>query len=93
MATLSINNTFSITVAQRTRELGLMRAVGASRRQVRALVALEALAVGLVASIVGVVAGFGVAGLLKGLFDAFGGALPAGGLQISPVTVAIGARR
>ena len=74
VATLSINNTFSITVAQRTRELGLLRVVGASRRQIRGLVFVEALVVGVVAAAGGVVAGLGVAGLLKGMFDAFGGA-------------------
>ena len=90
VATLTINNTFSITVAQRTRELALLRAVGASRRQVRGSVSLEALTVGVVASVVGVVAGFGVATGLKGVFDAFGGALPAGGLTVRPLAIAIG---
>ena len=87
VATLTINNTFSITVAQRTRELALLRAVGASRRQVRGSVSLEALTVGVVASVVGVVAGFGVATGLKGVFDAFGGALPAGGLTVRPLAI------
>jgi putative ABC transport system permease protein len=90
VATLSINNTFSITVAQRTRELGLLRAVGASRRQVRSLMFIEAIAVGVVAAAIGTVVGLGVAGLLKGLFDAFGGALPAGGLTIKPISLVIG---
>ena len=90
VATLTINNTFSITVAQRTRELALLRAVGASRRQVRGSVSLEALTVGVVASVVGVVAGFGVATGLKGLFDAFGGALPAGGLTVRPLAIVVG---
>jgi putative ABC transport system permease protein len=90
VATLTINNTFSITVAQRTRELALLRAVGASRRQVRGSVSLEALTVGIVASVVGVVAGFGVATGLKSMFDAFGGALPAGGLTVRPLAIGIG---
>ncbi len=90
VATLSINNTFTITVAQRTRELALMRAVGASRRQVRASVAIEGLVVGAVAAAIGAVAGLGVAGLLKGLFDSFGFALPAGGLTIHPSALLIG---
>jgi putative ABC transport system permease protein len=90
VATLSINNTFAITIAQRTRELALLRAVGASRRQVRGLVFIEALVVGVAAAAIGVVLGLGVAGLLKGLFDAFGGALPAGGLTITPIALTIG---
>ncbi|MEO5843041.1 MAG: ABC transporter permease, partial [Acidimicrobiales bacterium] len=90
VATLSINNTFAITIAQRTRELALLRAVGASRRQVRGAVTLEALAIGGVSGLVGLVGGLGIAGLLKGLFDAFGGALPAGGMAIRPQSLAIG---
>jgi putative ABC transport system permease protein len=90
VATLSINNTFSITVAQRTRELALLRSIGASSAQVRRLVTLEALLVGVAAAAVGAVAGLGIAGLLKGLFDVLGFALPAGGLTVRPLAVAIG---
>jgi putative ABC transport system permease protein len=90
VATLSINNTFTITVAQRTRELALMRAVGASRRQVRTSVAIEGLVVGVVSAAIGAFAGLGVAGLLKGLFDSFGFALPAGGLTVHASALLIG---
>ena len=90
VATISISNTFSITVAQRTRELALLRAVGASRRQLRRSVTIEALGVGVIASAVGMVGGLGVAALLKGVFDAFGFALPAGGMEIKPLSVAAG---
>jgi len=90
VATLSISNTFSITVAQRTRELALLRAVGASRRQVRRSVTVEALGLGIVAAAIGAVGGLGVAGLLKGMFDAFGFALPAGGLAVRPLSIAVG---
>jgi putative ABC transport system permease protein len=90
VASLSINNTFAITVAQRTRELALLRAVGASRRQVRSAVAGESLLVGAGASLIGLAGGIGIAGLLKGLFDAFGGALPAGGMELRPQSLAIG---
>jgi putative ABC transport system permease protein len=90
VATLSINNTFTITVAQRTRELALLRALGASRRQVRWSVAVEALSIGAVAAAIGVAAGLGVAGLLKGMFDTFGFALPAGGLAVHPSALLIG---
>ncbi|HEV7758571.1 MAG TPA: FtsX-like permease family protein [Acidimicrobiales bacterium] len=90
VATISISNTFTITVAQRTRELALLRAVGASRRQIRRSVTIEAVGVGVVASAIGVVAGLGVAAALKGVFDAFGFALPAGGMEIKPLSVAAG---
>jgi putative ABC transport system permease protein len=90
VATLSISNTFTITVAQRTRELALLRAVGASRRQVRRSVTIEAFGLGLVAALIGVGAGLAVAGLLKGMFDAFGFALPAGGLEIRPASLIVG---
>jgi putative ABC transport system permease protein len=90
VAALTITNTFSIVVAQRTGELALLRAVGASRRQVRWAVSLEAALIGGVAAAIGVVAGLGVAGLLARVFDAFGGSLPSGGLDIQPTALAIG---
>jgi putative ABC transport system permease protein len=62
-----ILNTFSIMVAQRTRELALTRAIGASRRQVIGSVLLEAVAVGAVASVLGLAAGVGVGALLAWL--------------------------
>jgi putative ABC transport system permease protein len=61
-----IINTFSMLVAQRTREIGLMRAIGSSRRQVNGSVLVEALLLGVVGSILGVGAGVGIAiGLMK----------------------------
>jgi putative ABC transport system permease protein len=87
VATFSIYNTFSIITAQRTREAALMRAVGATRRQVLISVALEALLVGVLASAAGLAGGLAIAGLLKALFDAFGFALPAGGLVLTGSTV------
>ncbi|MFG1668651.1 ABC transporter permease [Streptomyces sp. Y7] len=61
-----IINTFSMLVAQRTREIGLMRAIGSSRRQVNRSVLVEALFLGVVGSILGVAAGVGIAvGLMK----------------------------
>jgi putative ABC transport system permease protein len=89
VATFSIYNTFSIIVAQRTREAALLRAIGASRRQILGSVVIEALAVGFVASIAGVVGGLGIATLLKSLLDAFGFSLPAGGLALEAPVVAI----
>ena len=85
----SIYNTFSILVAQRTRESALLRALGASRRQVVRSVIAESIAVGIVASAVGLVGGLAIAGLLKAMFDAFGFALPAGGLVVSSTSVVV----
>ncbi|MDQ4090035.1 MAG: ABC transporter permease, partial [Actinomycetota bacterium] len=80
VASFSIYNTFSILVAQRSRESALLRALGAARAQIVASVVAEALVVGLVGSAAGLAGGVGIAGLLKGLFDGFGFSLPAGGL-------------
>jgi putative ABC transport system permease protein len=79
-----IANTFSITVAQRTRENGLLRALGASRRQILASVVIEAVAVGVIASLLGLVAGIGVALGLKALLAAVGIEIPSEGVVITP---------
>ncbi|GAB2858643.1 ABC transporter permease [Actinoallomurus bryophytorum] len=76
----SINNTFSIIIAQRTREWAMLRAIGASRRQILTSVAMEATAIGVVGSVVGLLGGVGVAAALKGVFAGFGLGLPAGGI-------------
>lgn len=77
-----IVNTFTIIVAQRTREIGLLRAVGASRRQILGSVVLEAAVVGIVGSVVGLVFGLGLAVLLKWF-------LGQGGLQLPPTAIVI----
>lgn len=77
-----IFNTFTMLVAQRSREMALLRALGASRRQVTLSVLGESLAVGVVASTVGLAAGLGVAKLLQLLFKAFGADIPANGLTV-----------
>jgi putative ABC transport system permease protein len=82
-----IYNTFSILVAQRNREMALMRAIGASRRQVLGSLLLEAVVVGLIASVLGLVVGMGVAVMLKGLLAALGMEVPAGGLVVAGGTV------
>ena len=84
-----IYNTFSITVAQRTRELGLLRALGASGRQVIASVALEALVVGVFASTVGLAMGIAIVKPLETLLSAFGVTLPNGPMQILPRTIIV----
>ncbi|RZS80058.1 putative ABC transport system permease protein [Motilibacter rhizosphaerae] len=85
-----ILNTFSMIVAQRTRELALLRALGASRRQVTRSVLLEALVVGLVGSIIGVALGMGLAVGLRALFKALGIDFGTGGLVLAPRTVVVG---
>lgn len=72
-----IFNTFSITVAQRTRENGLLRALGASKRQLLGAVLVEAVVVGVIASVIGLAAGVGVALGLKAVIAGLGlGSLP-----------------
>src|SRR3712207_6571602 len=71
-----IFNTLSITVAQRTREYATLRTLGASRRQVLRSVVLEGLVIGVLASLIGLVAGFGIAQGLNALFRAVGSDLP-----------------
>jgi putative ABC transport system permease protein len=84
---LIIWNTFSILVAQRTRELALLRAVGASRRQVRLSVVAEALVVGLVAAALGLGLGVGVAAGLRAVLGVAGIEVPTTTLQVEPRTV------
>lgn len=84
-----IFNTFSIVVAQRTREMALLRAIGASGRQVTSSVIAESFIVGLLASIVGLFAGILLSAGLKGLLSAFGFDIPAGGIVLTTQTVVI----
>ena len=84
-----IINTFSILVAQRSRELALLRALGASRRQVTRAVLIEAFVVGLIGSTLGLLAGFGLAAALKVLFGKFGLDLSGSSLVFSPRTAVI----
>lgn len=84
VAAFSIANTFSILVAQRTREWALIRSLGASRRQVFLAEVAEVGAVGVTASTTGVAGGIGIAMLLKSLFRAFGFDLPTDGLTVVP---------
>jgi putative ABC transport system permease protein len=89
VATFSIHNTFAILVAARTRESGLLRAIGASRRQVLVTVVGEALAVGVLATAAGLAGGLGLAALLKKAFAGLGFDLPATGLVFTGATVAV----
>jgi putative ABC transport system permease protein len=85
-----IQNTFRITVAQRIRELALLRAVGATGSQITRMVLVEAAVLGTVASALGVVAGVGVAQLIKGGMDLLGAGVPDGPLTVEPRTVIVG---
>jgi putative ABC transport system permease protein len=84
-----IFNTFSITVAQRTREFATLRTIGASRRQVLTTVIVEAFAIGLVASLIGLGLGVLLALGLKALFASFGAELPEVGLVFATRTVIV----
>ncbi|WP_415952578.1 ABC transporter permease [Streptomyces sp. KLOTTS4A1] len=81
-----IANTFTMLVAQRSREIALMRAVGASRRQVTRSVLVEAFFVGLVAAVVGLAAGIGIGVGLRAFLGTNVG-LPDGPTVIAPATV------
>ena len=81
-----IYNSFSILVAQRTKEMAMLRAIGAGRRQVMSSVLVEALAVGLIASVTGLLAGVGVAAGLASMMSAMGIDLPSGSVVISSGT-------
>jgi putative ABC transport system permease protein len=86
-----IFNTFSITVAQRVSEFGVLRTLGASRRQILGSVLLEAGVIGLIGAVVGIAAGFVVAAGLHAAFRAFGADLPTTGLVLESRTVIVSA--
>ena len=84
-----IANTLSITIAQRTRELATLRSLGATRRQVLTSVMLEALVIGLLASIVGLFLGLGLAKGLNSLLVSFGINLPQTGTVFKTRTIVV----
>ncbi|MCD6639891.1 MAG: ABC transporter permease [Nocardioides sp.] len=83
-----IANTFSILVAQRVRELALLRALGASRAQVRRSVIVEAFLMALIGSSLGLLVGLGLARGLAGLFNSFGLEINTAVLNLTPTTIA-----
>ncbi|MGP3981751.1 ABC transporter permease [Streptomyces sp. KR80] len=87
VATFSIHNTFAIVVAQRTRENALLRALGASRRQVVGSSLAEASAVAVAGSLAGVLGGVGIAAGLQALFPAIGFPFPDSALVISATSL------
>jgi putative ABC transport system permease protein len=84
-----IFNTLSITVAQRTREFATLRTLGASRKQVMRSVVLEGIVIGLVASVIGLVFGLGIAKGMVALFSALGVDLPKASTVIQSRTVIV----
>ncbi|MGW5654329.1 ABC transporter permease [Streptomyces humi] len=89
VATFSIHNTFGIVVTQRTRENALLRALGASRRQVTTATLAEAGAVALTASAAGLAGGAGIAAGLQVLFPAIGFPFPGGGLVVGTLSMTL----
>ncbi|AWH93217.1 ABC transporter permease [Dietzia lutea] len=87
VGTFIIYNTFSMLVAQRLRELALLRAIGASRGQLTRSVMAEAAVTGLVGSAIGVVAGFGLAQLIFLVLEALDLGIPSGALSLTPMSV------
>lgn len=87
VATFSIHNTFAIVVAQRTRENALLRALGASRRQVTVSSLVEASVVAVTASAAGLAGGIGIAAGLQALFPVIGFPFPQGDLVISGLSM------
>ncbi|HEX3608857.1 MAG TPA: FtsX-like permease family protein [Solirubrobacterales bacterium] len=84
-----IFNTFSITVAQRVSEFGMLRTLGASRRQILTDVVAEALVIGVVGAAIGIGGGFLIAMLLNSLLEAFEIDLPTTGLVMETRTVVV----
>lgn len=84
-----IYNTFAILISQRIRQFGLLRSIGATGQQLTRMVLIEALIIGIVASIIGLFGGIGIATLLKFLFSQGGGEFPDGPLLFKARTIII----
>lgn len=90
VGTFLIVNTFAMVVAQRSRELAMLRAIGASRAQVTRSVLAEALVIGTIGSTAGLLVGAGVAGGIQFFYQRLELAIPTAALQISPATIIAG---
>lgn len=84
-----IFNVFSITVAQRTREFGMLRTLGAGRGQILRTVLIESFLIGLVGALIGILVGIGLAKGLSAVMKAVGADLPANALAILPRTIIV----
>ena len=89
VGTFIIANTFSMIVAQRMREFALLRSIGMSQGQLRTSVILEAFLVGIVGSLLGVLAGVGIVKAIYAIMDSFGFGLPSSGLSLTPQAIII----
>ncbi|MEV0237179.1 FtsX-like permease family protein [Nonomuraea sp. NPDC050786] len=91
VAALVIYNTFNILVAQRTREMALLRCIGATRGQVFGSILLESAVVGALASALGLVSGYGLASLTLTVLSALDAPMPTdAAVTLTPVTIAVG---
>ncbi len=82
-----IANTFAITTSQRTRELGLLRAIGATPRQILRSVVSESFIIGIIASILGIGAGIVIAFALRAILNSIGLSIPSFGVVLQPQTI------
>jgi putative ABC transport system permease protein len=85
-----IYNTFSVIVAQRLRELAVLAAIGATPKQIKRSLRFEGLMIGIIGSLLGVVAGFALAYLLVTIVAALGVSLPGSGIRVTPTVVTQG---
>ncbi len=84
-----INNTFTIVIGQRIRELGLLRSLGATGRQISRSVRTEALIIGAVATVIGLISGYLLATLLRWVLSKYGFGNITGGIPVRPRTVLV----
>jgi putative ABC transport system permease protein len=84
-----IANSLSITIAQRTREFATLRTLGANRRQILRVILIEAVTLGILASVTGLFVGFGLAEGLFSLFNAVGFTLPNSGIVFETRTAIV----
>ncbi|WP_248960496.1 ABC transporter permease [Sphaerisporangium perillae] len=89
VAALVIYNTFNILVAQRTREMALLRCIGATRRQVFGSILLESVVVGLLSSVLGLLTGLGLGAGALALLKAAGQDVPSAGVSLAPRTIVL----
>jgi putative ABC transport system permease protein len=87
VGTFIIYNTFSILAAQRSRDMAMLRAIGAGRRQLLRSMLVEAVAIGVIAGAIGLVAGVGMSFLLKGLLASVGLEIPSGATVVTTGTI------
>ncbi|GIH48124.1 putative ABC transport system permease protein [Microbispora rosea] len=90
VAALVIYNTFNILVAQRMREMALLRCIGATKRQVFGSIVLESAVVGLLSSVLGLLTGLGLGAAAVAVLRAVGTDIPTGTVSLSPQAIAIG---